>query len=373
MNTETSLVPLVEANPALVLLDPKKFSQFYEEMKRKTDAHVPDVSTPKGRAAIKSLSFEVTRSKTAIDAAGKKLNEEARSQINLVDASRRDIRQQLEALAEQVRKPLTDWEEAEDQRIKYCKDMIVYIEQVGRGFIGGAQQSFGILFHELEEKIIIDASFGEFEGEARKTWAAAMDRLKAAFAAQQKSDAEHEELERLRAEAAERKRLDDERAKAETEKKAAEEAKQRALRDAEAAEARRVAAEAAEQERIAAAAKRAEAEATAAAERRAREASEEQHRRYTAELKAAQDRADEAERLNRAEADRLAREETDRLAEAQRVADETVRRQADQEHRRRVKTTAKAAIMTCGADEETAQKIVLAIIAGEIPAVTIHF
>ncbi|WP_277750417.1 hypothetical protein [Croceibacterium ferulae] len=42
------------------------------------------MTTAKGRKAIASLAAKVARTKTAIDDAGKKLNEEARAKINAV-------------------------------------------------------------------------------------------------------------------------------------------------------------------------------------------------------------------------------------------------------------------------------------------------
>ena len=88
----TALVAQVSANPGLVLLDRERFDQFYEAIKAETDKLVPDLTTEKGRKEIASMAHKVAKTKTAIDAAGKLLNEEARSKINIVDAARRDIR-----------------------------------------------------------------------------------------------------------------------------------------------------------------------------------------------------------------------------------------------------------------------------------------
>ena len=78
----SNIVALVEATPAVVLTDKRKFSEFYEGMKAECDAHVPDLTTEKGRKAIASLAYKVARTKTAIDEAGKALNEDARALIN---------------------------------------------------------------------------------------------------------------------------------------------------------------------------------------------------------------------------------------------------------------------------------------------------
>ena len=96
-------------------------------------------------------------------------------------------------------------------------------------------------------------------------------------------------------------------------------------------------------------------------------------REHEEALAAERRRAEEAERTAQAERDRAAKEEADRKAEAEREAAAQAKRDADLKHRSAVKTAAKQAIMSCGADEETAKKIVLAIIAGEVPAVSLRF
>jgi hypothetical protein len=93
---KNEIVTLVEATPSLVLIDKEKFSQFYEAMKEECDAHEPDLTTEKGRKAIASLAYKVARTKTAIDDAGKALNEEARARINAIDESRLPFRWEAE-------------------------------------------------------------------------------------------------------------------------------------------------------------------------------------------------------------------------------------------------------------------------------------
>ena len=116
MKPGTDIVALVQATPVLVLTDKQKFSDFYEAMKAECDALKIDLETEKGRKAIASMAYKVARTKTAIDDAGKLLNEESRARINAVDENRREIRNQLDALKDEVRKPLTDWEQAEEAR-----------------------------------------------------------------------------------------------------------------------------------------------------------------------------------------------------------------------------------------------------------------
>lgn len=353
--TGTDIVGYVAANPVSVLVDEKVYSQFYEQIKAETDAFTPDLSTVSSRKEIAALAYKVTRTKTAIDAAGKKLNEDARAKINAVDAQRRKIREELDTLADTVRKPLTEWEAAEEARIENIKSTLAHIDACGKGMIGGEPQPFGILFRELEEKIIIDDSFGEFKEQAEAAKSKALAKLKIAFDAHQKAEADRIELEKLRAEKEERDRLEAERAE-----------KERIAQEALAREK----AEKEHQERLAAEQKareeRAAQQAREKAEREAREAIERAER-------------EKAEAVAKAEAEALAvkqkaeQAEAERAAEAKRIADEQAARDADKAHRSKIMKSAKEALMAQGADEETAKKIVLAVIAGEIPNVTLRF
>lgn len=411
MNAPTSLIPLVEANPAMVLLEPVKFDQFFDEVAREVRSHVPDLTTEKGRKAVASLAFKVTKTKTAIDDARKALTEGKRAEIKKVDEAGKVIRDRLDALRDEARAPLTEWEEAEKTRMNDCqaildaikRDQMVtqddtaetvaaridlvqsveiteaqfqelqdvavilrdnavaamkaahgrlvqeeadraelarlraaeeerqareaeeraqahrvqqtvdYIKQVGMGFIGGQTYPYPILLRELEEKIVIDATFGARGDEVRQLLADTLKSVQDAFDRDMASATERAERE-----AAEKARM--EAAQAHTEKM---EAKAR------------------------------EHEEALAAERR---------------------RTEEAEAARQAEIDRAARAEAQRVADAQREADAQAAREADRAHRGQVMGAAKEAIMEAAkVSEKAAKDIVLAIAAGSIPAVTIRF
>jgi hypothetical protein len=79
---------------------------------------VRDISTAAGRAAIASFAHsKIAKSKTALDELGKTVKDEAQQKVFTVDAERRRIRDFLDDLRDEVRKPLTDWEEKERQRV----------------------------------------------------------------------------------------------------------------------------------------------------------------------------------------------------------------------------------------------------------------
>lgn len=335
---------IIETNAAALLVDDDLYAQFYERMKAEIAAFEPDLSTATSRKEIGSLAYKMTRRKTAIDAAGKQLNEEARAKINAVDARRRRVRDDLDELAEEARRPLTAWEKQEEARIEYCKSILKAIEDCGSGFIGGEPQPFGVLLRELEEKIVITSELGEFEDQARVAHKIALDKVRTAFEAHQKAEADKRELEELRAEKERRDREEIER----------REAEQKA---AEAAERERVEKERREQE---------------AAEAKRREEETAQRIREEEERKASEALA-KAEREKQAAIDEANRRDRERQEAEERTRREEEARAADREHRGRIMAEAKEALMAQGAGEATAKKIVLAIVAGEIPNVSMRF
>lgn len=95
---------------------------------RETVMAVPvDISTEKGRKAVKSLVHKIARSKTALDGLGKELGDKLRAQLNPILDERRQIRDGCDALAETVRQPLTDWEASEEKRINAHHDALTDI------------------------------------------------------------------------------------------------------------------------------------------------------------------------------------------------------------------------------------------------------
>ena len=155
----TALVLQVQENPALVLLDHQKFDDFYEAIRRETAAHVPDVSTAKGREAIKSLAYKVTRTKTALDDAGKKLTEDARARINKVDAARRNIREKLDSLRDEVRRPLTEWEVAEEARLEKVATTLADLKASAVVLLDDTAQSVEQRLAALQALVIDEATF----------------------------------------------------------------------------------------------------------------------------------------------------------------------------------------------------------------------
>jgi hypothetical protein len=311
-------------------------------------SHVPDVTTKKGRDAIASLAYKVARSKTTLDDAGKMLTDEQRKQIAVVDAARRAMRDRLDALKDEARKPLDAWETAEQERVAALKARMVRLRDAAPP--EETPEAFAALIARVEATAI-DDTWQEFTAEAAQVKDATLKRLRDAA-----------DLIRLRAEAAARAEAD--RIAAE---RAAEAERQRLAAEAEAQrkadEERREAERAAQIERD-----RQEAAARAAREVEERAAEQaEKDRQVAAAREAELQRQLDAQK---AETERAAQAERDRLAEQQRAAQEAEeRRAADVAHRARIRKEIIAAIETCGGAGIVASLVADAILEGKVPHV----
>lgn len=349
-------IAILEAsNPVAIVTDEQKYSEFYAKVKAATETLDPDITTPKGREEIKSMAYKVTRTKTALDAAGKTLNEDAQKTINAVNATRKKIRDELDALAKTVRQPLTDWEEVEDARNQSIKDFFAEIDR--HVMVGAAETSDDVTSRiEIVSSIQVDDNlFRDRADEAREAQKNALESLTKVLDTLKEREDSARELEQLRAVQRERERLDREK----EEREAAEKA------EAERVERERLARETAEKEE----AERAERDAALLKEREEQAAKQ---ARETAERKAAEKLA-KVEAEKQAVIDAQEKAEQDRLAEVKRQAEEQAARDADAQHRNKIKGAVVRSFKALGAADNTAQKIMLAIIAGEIPNVTLRF
>lgn len=345
LSKELIAVPVIPHGDELaVFTSIDAIDPFLQRIREEIDKFVPNLKTAKGRKEIASMARDVAKVKVGLEVIGKRLADEQKEIPKKIDATRKHYKDLLDLWRDEVRKPLTDWEKAEEDRIDYHKRMIAHIEGCGIGLIGGQPQPFGLLFRELEEKIVVDASFEEYEAAAHRAKAEAIAKLKTALADHQKREAEAAELAKLRAEAAERAQKEREEAIA----KAAE-AKAHAKAEADAK---------AERDRVDAAA-RAE---KAAADKRELE--------LKLQAEAAERRALEAKQEAQREAERLARESAQKAA-AELAAQQA--READKKHRGAVNRAALKAFVDGGIPEDVAKKVITLIAAKSIPAVSISY
>jgi len=373
---------------------PSGIDVLIQRIKSEASAEVPDLTTKKGRDRIASLAYKVSKTKTLVDDFGKELVAEEKKRLALIDADRKKWRDECDKLRDEIRKPLTDWEQAEADRIQRHAVAIQQLRELSAPAMGTDSAAISGLIAQAEAVALGD-HWQEFAAAAAKAKDETLAILRFNLQRRQQYESEQAELARLRAEAARREQEDADRraaeAKAEAERLAAEREAQR-IREAE-ERARREAEEAA-------AKARADAEASARAEReaaeRARIASEQAEARAKAEAEASKLREQDAERrrveseerakrdaqeaAERAERDRVAaveaerqRAERQRIAEQEAAAKAQAEREANEEHMRRINREALAGIMAVGISEEQGKALIKAIASGAVPHVSISY
>ncbi|WP_108482288.1 hypothetical protein [Oceaniglobus ichthyenteri] len=354
---------------AAVLTNKAETNDLLARMIADGDAEFASLSpdTAKGRKALISLANKASTTRAEIIRQAKALTEEWRTKTAAVNAGKKAFEDGLAEARDKWRKPVTDWEVAEESRVEMHQRNL---NSFDLGRVDGSSSSEDIRAWVAHvEALTTGPEWDEFQpiAEARKE--AALAHYRTLLAAAVKAEADAAELARLRAEADARARKDAEEAaaKAEADRLAAEKVKQERIA-AEKIEADRIAAERAEVKRIAdekaeaarreqherdkaEAAERARVEAQQQAEHD-RIAADERHKKELAEAKAREEAAAQRER------DRL---EIERRAEA----DARAKREADQAHRARIRNEIAAGLKALEAGNWFA--LADALIDGKVP------
>ena len=318
---------------------------------------VSDVTTKNGRVEIASMAYKVAQTKTLLDNLGKDLTADWKAKAKVVDEERKRMREELDALKDQVRTPLTEFENREKERVAALEKRIELIKALA---IDVDESGNKLSSKQLAERLVaakgVDIeSFEEMVTDAALAKDKAIAALEAHVARREREEAEAAELERLRKEAAEREQRErEELIRREAEEKVRREAEEAARKEREQREREKAEAEAAIiREREEAARREAEAEA-----------------RRLADIKAANDKAER----EKAELTRQY-EEKERIAKAKKEAAEEAerKRQEDVQHRTAVNNNILRSFMSYGCNEETGKSIIKVMIAGSVPHVSISY
>jgi len=303
-NRELALIEKENIDAVAVFTGEQGVERVLDEIETKVRAFEPDLATAKSRKEIASMAYKVSQSKALLDGLGKALVADWKAKAAKVDASRKIARDRLDALRDEVRQPLKEWEEAEEKRKAEEKAQQELLEAEEAAW---AAHALWLKEKELQER---EAEIAKAEAK-RIAWE--QEQLHKEQAVQREK--ERQEAEALRIKEAE------ERAK-----QAAEEARIREKQEYEAALAR------AEEEK----------------QKAVREA--EERARLEAERK-------EADRLF-AEAEEQARKE----AEAARIEKE----KNELQHRRDIHTETHYDLVAWGMEAEPAKDLIRAIVKGNI-------
>lgn len=321
----TALIVPIEADPLTFFTDAALQTHYIAKVTALVDDFAADVSTRKGRDTIKSFAYRIARFKSQVDAAGLEEKKRQSETVDRIQAGRTALKAALQDLQDRARKPLTDWELAEETRInQHIADLNAL-----RDTTTGASEANTI---DLAARIayVEAAQTGpereEFADEFALAKAHALDCLRQALDRRTVYEAEQAELAELRALKAAKEKEDAER-------EAVEREKQRAAVEAERAKAM------------------VEAQATAA--------KAEEEARIAREQAAAQEKELAAIKAKQAE-DAAAAAEAERQAK-------------NRSHRAQVHNGITADLMGIGASEDIAKAIVTAIAKGKINHVAITY
>lgn len=359
-----------ETAPAIYVQNGLK--PFLQMVRDEVCGEVPDLSTRKGRDRVASLAALVGKRKAAVEKPGRDYLRRLKEMPKVVETELREFVTEMDKLRDEVRKPLNDWQAAEDARVDRHNSAIAHLKL-------NAQDLDGITAEDLADRIAkveavpLGQQWEEFEAEAARAKDDSLKVLRTALAARQQYEAEQAELARLRREAEERAEQDRirvaqeaavelERQRVAQEQQAAREAaarREQELIDQAAAQEReaenqrlqlKLQAEQAERARI-----------QAEADRVATEQRMEQERQVAArrqEEAAEQARQDERRRADAAAAEILHQQEA---------------RERDEAHRRSINRSALEAFIAGGMPEACAKQAVTLIAQRKIPNISISY
>jgi hypothetical protein len=317
------------------------------------------MTTDKGRDAIKALAYKVARSKTALDEMGKELGQSHYKAWKAIAAERGVICDRLDALRDEVRAPLTAWEDAETARVnEHERALVTIIESPRNVAFAATLPSANVIEQRIAavREIWSGRDWQEFNDRAASAVAEALGTLEPMLSAAKQAERDAAELAELRRMKAERETADlaAATAKAEADRKAQE------------------AADAAESERL-----RAEQQKAREAELERRQDEALARVQAAAAANAAAEIALAHQKVRDAEAATAKAVEDERqrvaaVAAAEKAAAD--KREANKKHRAKVNNAAiEALIAKLHFNETVAREIVTAIAKGDIPHVSISY
>lgn len=232
--------------------DRKNLDEFYGKVEKMAKGLVADPLTKEGASQIKTCARQIASVKKKVDDYGKDVVAELKALPKIIDENRRDFREKMEALQDEIRRPVTEIENREEE-----------IDAIAQRHMNlGANAASGDIQKEIESVKAIELTEGKWHEsleKAKKAVNGELNALNLMLESALKSEEEQRELAELRKKQEEADRII-------REQKIREEAERKAREQAEA----RAAAERARMQR-----EKEEAERRAAeAEKRAREAQE---------------------------------------------------------------------------------------------------
>lgn len=312
-------------DPEQLFLDKQNFVPMLQQVKLIARGLVADPTTEEGAKQRKALSRKIGSLKTAIEDEGKKVAAALKAKPKIIDATRKEVKDTLEMLQDELLKPLKEIEARQNE--------IIEISNLPASAIGCDSHGTQDVINVLESKAHDEDYWKESYADATAAINEARHQLNAMLETQLKQEEQQREYERLKAEEAERNR------------KAAEEA---ARAKAEAEEAKRKAEEA----------------------ERARIAAEEAQKKAEADAERAKQQAEDARAtvsvVQSGNAAQVIKDSQQTMSKMLFPDDKAM-------YRKMCKTEAKEDLMKCNLTEDQARDVVLAILSGKIRHVAMMF
>lgn len=342
----------ISAETAPVIYKTDGLKPFFQHIKEQVSGEVPDLTTTKGRDRIASLAAKVSKSKTAVEKPGREYLKRLKELPREIEKELKEFVDGCDALRDEIRKPLTDWEGANKAReANHVANIQSFGDWAQSGFTSA--EIAGALA-EIESRILGDHC-EEFLSQYVTAKDSAVAQLKQRYSAAAEFEAQQAELERLRKEAAEREQ---------------KEREERLMR--EAAETARLAAEQKAANERAEADRKANEEKLAAERREIQlklDAENAERRRVEAEQAAERERQQDELRVKQAaEAERIRIEQQQAAEKA-----EADRKAANVEHQRSVNREILSAMIDNGIAEDVAKNIIRLAAAGLLGRMAINY
>lgn len=232
---ETALIVKEKLNPS-VIFTAEGMKGLLGFIDKKVRDFTPDTKTDAGRKEIASMAYKVARSKTLIDDVGKESISEFKTKVDNCNKYRKQARDHLDNLKEEVRKPLTDWEAEEErkkaeakakekERVDAIRAQIQKIKDFAIIAIDMTSEAIGYRYENFLAESGFDAQ--EFDAEYQAAYKNSEDKIREALGKrrlyeeeQTAAKAEAERLEKIKQEQEdERQKLEDEKKKLADEKR----------------------------------------------------------------------------------------------------------------------------------------------------------
>lgn len=201
--------------------DGKNLDEVYGHIEKMAKGLVADISTKEGVSQIKSCARQIASAKTKIDNIGKQVVAELKELPKIIDANRRNFRERMEALQDEIRRPVTEIEEreAEIDRIKAVHQQLISADSATIKQNIEAVKAIALTTEKWKESL----------EKATKAVTGEINALETMLKAAEKREEEARELEELRKKQEEAERIIREnRLKEEASRRAKEEAEAKA-------------------------------------------------------------------------------------------------------------------------------------------------